>query len=52
MEIGEDALYPLVLEALRGVSLHVEGGIPPLSTPTRRIDARQLYEALAARWRA
>ncbi len=52
VEIGEDALYPLVLEALRGVSLHVEGGVPPLSTPTRRTDARQLHEALAARWRA
>jgi len=24
VEIGEDALYPLDLEALRGVSLHVE----------------------------
>jgi hypothetical protein len=52
VEIGEDALYPLALEALRGVSLHVEGGVTSLSTPTRRIDARQLHEALAARWRA
>jgi hypothetical protein len=40
VEIGEDALYPLVLEALRSVSLHVEAGVPPLSTPTRGIDAR------------
>jgi|GEM_PF-3985242 hypothetical protein len=40
VEIGEDALYPLDLDGSRGVSLHVEGGVPPLSTPTRRIDAR------------
>jgi len=40
VEIGEDALYPQVMEALRGVSLHVEGGVPPPSTPTRRIDAK------------
>ncbi len=52
VEIGEDALYLLVLEALRSVSLHVDGGVPPLSTPTRRIDAMQLHEALAARRRA
>jgi hypothetical protein len=52
VEIGEDALYPLVLEASRDASLHVEGGVPPPSTPTRRIDARKLHEALAARWRA
>jgi hypothetical protein len=52
VEISEDALYPLVLEASRDVSLHVEGGVPPPSTPTRRIDARQLHGALAARWRS
>jgi hypothetical protein len=27
VEIGEDALYPLDLEALRGVPLHVEGDV-------------------------
>jgi hypothetical protein len=52
VKIGEDALYPLDLETLRGVSLHVERGVPPLSTPTRKINARQLHETLAARWRA
>jgi hypothetical protein len=51
VEIGEDALYPLVLETSRDASLRVEGGVLPPSTPTRRIDARQLHEALAARWR-
>jgi len=51
VERGRDAFHPLILEALRGVPLHVEGGAPPLSTPTRRTDARQLHKALAARWR-
>ncbi len=27
VEIGEDAFYPLVLEALRGVPLHMEGDV-------------------------
>jgi hypothetical protein len=52
VERGKDAFHPLILETLRGVPLHVDGGVALLSTLARRIGAKKLHEALAARWRA
>ena len=45
VERGKDALHPLVLEALRGLPLHVEGGVVPLSTLARRVGAKKLHKA-------
>jgi hypothetical protein len=52
VERNKDAFHPLILEALRGVTLHVDGGVALLSTLARSIGAKKLHEALAARWRA